>query len=116
MAEPVSASGHCHSAIRVADQPAGTWQNVAFSLPFLPEALMMGLRITSCKRYHRRPVHAPRTFLPRADRFHAIYREPVHGGALVTRDAGPGFLTSAGASASGMKCGAESKTDATAEP
>jgi uncharacterized SAM-binding protein YcdF (DUF218 family) len=78
------------SAIRVEDQSADTWQNVERSLPFLREALAMGLRITVVSKwYHRRAVHALRTLLPQADRFHAISWEPVYAGTLVTRDNWP---------------------------
>jgi uncharacterized SAM-binding protein YcdF (DUF218 family) len=78
------------SAIRVEDQSANTWQNVELSLPFLREALAMGLRLTVVSKwYHRRAVHALRTLLPDADHFYAMSWEPVYEGTLVTRGSWP---------------------------
>jgi uncharacterized SAM-binding protein YcdF (DUF218 family) len=78
------------SSIRVEDQSADTWQNVELSLPFLREALAMGLRLTIVSKwYHRRAVHTLRTLLPQADRFYALSWEPVYSGTLVTRDSWP---------------------------
>ncbi len=78
------------SSIRVEDQSADTWQNVELSLPFLREALALGLRLTVVSKwYHRRAVHALRTLLPQADRFYALSWEPVYAGTLVTRDSWP---------------------------
>ena len=60
-------------AIRVEDQSANTWQNVELSLPYLREALGMGLRLTVVSKwYHRHAVHALRTLLPEATPFYAI--------------------------------------------
>ena len=78
------------SSIRVEDESADTWQNVERSLPFLHEALTMGLRMTVVSKwYHRRAVHALRTLLPQTDRFYAISWAPVYAGTLVTRDSWP---------------------------
>jgi uncharacterized SAM-binding protein YcdF (DUF218 family) len=77
-------------AIRAEDRSANTWQNVAFSLPFLREALSAGLRLTVVSKwYHRRAVHAVRTLVPEAESFYAIAWEPVYAGELVTRDSWP---------------------------
>jgi uncharacterized SAM-binding protein YcdF (DUF218 family) len=74
------------SSIRVEDQSANTWQNVELSLPFLREALALGLPLTAVSKwYHRRAVHALRTLLPEAEFFYAISWEPVYAGAPVTR-------------------------------
>ncbi|HEV2374299.1 MAG TPA: YdcF family protein [Streptosporangiaceae bacterium] len=76
--------------IRVEDRSANTWQNVEFSLPFLHEALALGLPLAAVgKWYHRRAVHVLRTLLPEAEFFYAISWEPVYGNALVTRDSWP---------------------------
>jgi uncharacterized SAM-binding protein YcdF (DUF218 family) len=78
------------SAIRVEDRSADTWQNVKLSLPFLREALAMGLRLTVVSKwYHRRAIHSLRTLLPQAGRFYAISWEPIYDGTLVTRDIWP---------------------------
>lgn len=78
------------SAIRVEDQSADTWQNVELSLPFLREALALGLPLTAVSKwYHRRAVHALRTLLPEAGFCYAISWEPVYAGAPVTRDNWP---------------------------
>ena len=46
-------------AIRVEDQSKDTWQNVELSLPYLREALAMGLRlVVVSKWYHLRAVTA----------------------------------------------------------
>lgn len=75
------------SSIRVEDQSADTWQNVELSLPFLREALALGLPLTVVSKwYHRRAVHVLRTLLPEAGHFYAISWEPVYAGAPVTRD------------------------------
>jgi len=63
---------------------------VEFSLPFLREALKLGLPPTAVSKwYHRRAVHALRTLLPEAAFFYAISWEPVYAGAPVTRDNWP---------------------------
>jgi uncharacterized SAM-binding protein YcdF (DUF218 family) len=79
------------SALRIEDQSANTWQNVEFSLPFLREALELGLPLTAVSKwYHRRAVHALRTLLPEATLFYAISWEPVYAAAPVTRNNWPG--------------------------
>lgn len=78
------------TAVHVEDQSANTWQNVELSLPYLREALGMGLRLTvMSKWYHRRAVHALRTLLPEAAPFYAISWEPLYAGMPVTRDSWP---------------------------
>lgn len=78
------------SSIRVEDQSANTWQNVEMSLPFLREALALGLPLTAVSKwYHRRAIHALRTLLPEAEFFYAISWEPVYVGAPVTRNDWP---------------------------
>ena len=83
-------SGVPDSSIRVEDQSADTWQNVELSLPFLREALALGLPLTIVSKwYHRRAVHALRTLLREAEFFYAISWEPLYAGAPVTRDNWP---------------------------
>jgi len=78
------------TAVRVEDQSADTWQNVELALPYLREALGMGLRLTVVSKwYHRRTVHALRTLLPEAAPFYAISWEPLYAGVPVTRDSWP---------------------------
>jgi uncharacterized SAM-binding protein YcdF (DUF218 family) len=78
------------SAIRVEDRSANTWQNVEMSLPYLREALAMGLRLCAVSKwYHLRTVYCLRTLLPEAPPFWAISWEPVYAGQLVTRDSWP---------------------------
>jgi uncharacterized SAM-binding protein YcdF (DUF218 family) len=77
-------------AIRVEDQSADTWQNVELSLPYLREAIALGLPLTLVSKwFHRRTVHAVRTLLPEARLFYAIGWEPVYAGQTVTRDNWP---------------------------
>jgi len=74
------------SAIRCEDRSANTWQNVEFALPFLREAVGLGLPVTAvCKWYHRRAIHCLRTLLPEAEALYAITFEPVYSGLPVTR-------------------------------
>jgi uncharacterized SAM-binding protein YcdF (DUF218 family) len=76
--------------IRVEDQSADTWQNVELSLPYLREALALGLPLTLVSKwYHRRTVNIVRTLLPEARPFYAIGWEPVYAGQTVTRDSWP---------------------------
>jgi DUF218 domain-containing protein len=78
------------SAIRVEAQSTDTWQNVEMSLPYLREALDMGLRLAVVSKwYHLRAVHCLATLLPEATPFYAISWEPVYAGALVTRASWP---------------------------
>jgi len=77
-------------AIRVEDQSRDTWQNVELSLPYLREALAMGLRLAAVSKwYHLRAVYCLATLLPEAAPFYAISWEPVYAGALVTRASWP---------------------------
>jgi uncharacterized SAM-binding protein YcdF (DUF218 family) len=76
--------------IRIEDRSLNTWQNVEFALPFLREALSLGLSLTAiCKWYHRRAVHMLKAQAPQAAPFHVITWEPVYDGQLVTRTAWP---------------------------
>jgi uncharacterized SAM-binding protein YcdF (DUF218 family) len=78
------------SAIRVEDQSADTWQNVELSLPYLREALAMGLPLTAVSKwYHLRTVYCLRTLLPGAVPFYAIGWEPLYAGVPVTRETWP---------------------------
>lgn len=77
-------------AIRVEDQSADTWQNVDLSMPYLREALAVGLRLTVVSKwYHRRAVMALHTRLPEAAPLHAISWEPEYAETLVTRENWP---------------------------
>ena len=74
-------------SVRIEDRSADTWQNIELSLPYLREALGMGLRLTVVSKwYHRRAVHALRTLLPEAAPFYAISWEPLYAGVAVTRE------------------------------
>lgn len=57
------------------------------SLPYLREALAMGLRLAVVSKwYHLRAVYCLATLLPEAAPFHALSWEPVYEGTLVTRE------------------------------
>jgi uncharacterized SAM-binding protein YcdF (DUF218 family) len=85
-ARQLTEAGVPDSVIRVEDQSSNTWQNVELSLPYLREALGMGLRLTAVSKwYHLRAVYCLHTLLPEAVPFYAISWEPVYAGALVTR-------------------------------
>lgn len=74
------------SAVRGEDRSANTWQNVEFTLPFLREALTLGLPLTAVSKwYHRRAVNVLRTLLPEAASFYAISWEPIYSGSPITR-------------------------------
>ena len=78
------------SAVRVEDQSKDTWENVEYSLPYLREALTMGLPLVAVSKwYHLRAVYCLRTQLPEAVPLYAIGWEPIYAGALVTRDNWP---------------------------
>lgn len=78
------------TAIRIEDESKDTWQNVERSLPYLREALSMGLRLAVVSKwYHLRTVYCLRTLLPEAAPFFAISWEPVYAGTLITRDSWP---------------------------
>jgi hypothetical protein len=78
------------ASIRIEDHSANTWQNVELSLPYLHEALAMGLPITVVgKWYHRRAVHALLTLLPEAKGCYAIAWEPVYADIPIARDNWP---------------------------
>ena len=78
------------SAVRIEDQSTDTWQNVELSLPYLREALAMGLPlVVVSKWFHLRAVYCLRTQLPEAVPLFAIGWEPDYAGTLVTRDNWP---------------------------
>jgi uncharacterized SAM-binding protein YcdF (DUF218 family) len=85
-ARQLTGAGVPADAIRVEDQSKDTWQNVELSLPYLREALAMGLRLAVVSKwYHLRTVYCLATLLPEAAAFYAISWEPVYAGTLVTR-------------------------------
>jgi DUF218 domain len=89
-ARQLAAAGVPASAVRVEDQSKDTWQNVELSLPYLREALAMGLPLVAVSKwYHLRAVYFLRTQLPQALPLYAIGWEPVYAGTLVTRDNWP---------------------------
>ncbi len=89
-ARQLTGAGVPADAIRVEDQSKDTWQNVELSLPYLREALGLGLRLAVVtKWYHLRAVYCLATLLPEAAPFHAISWEPVYAGTLVTRESWP---------------------------
>jgi hypothetical protein len=89
-ARQLAAAGVPASAVRVEDQSKDTWQNVEFSLPYLREALALGLPLVAVSKwYHLRAVYCLRTQLPEAVPLYAIGWEPAYAGALVTRDTWP---------------------------
>jgi len=78
------------ASIRIEDRSANTWQNVELSLPYLHEALGMGLPLTIVSKwYHRRAVHALLTLLPEAKRCYAIAWEPIYADIPIARDNWP---------------------------
>ena len=89
-ARQLAEAGVPGSVIRVEDQSSNTWQNVELSLPYLREALSMGLQLAVVSKwYHLRAVYCLRTLLPEAVPFYAISWEPVYASALVTRESWP---------------------------
>jgi hypothetical protein len=89
-ARQLTEAGIPADAIRVEDQSKDTWQNVELSLPYLREALAMGLRLAVVtKWYHLRAVYCLATLLPEAAPFYAISWEPVYADTLVTRENWP---------------------------
>ena len=78
------------SAVRIEDQSKDTWQNVELSMPYLREALAMGLPLVAVSKwYHLRAVYCLRAQLPEAVPLYAIGWEPVYAGMLVTRNNWP---------------------------
>ena len=89
-ARQLTRAGVPGDVIRVEDQSKDTWQNVELSLPYLREALAMGLRLAVVSKwYHLRTIYCLATLLPEAAPFHAISWEPVYAGTLVTRASWP---------------------------
>ena len=85
-ARHLTGAGVPADVIRVEDQSKDTWQNVELSLPYLREALAMGLRLAVVSKwYHLRTIYCLATLLPEAAPFHAISWEPAYAGTLVTR-------------------------------
>lgn len=90
LARLLSAAGVPASAVRVEDQSRNTWENVELSLPYLREALALGLPLVAVSKwYHLRAVYCLRTQLPGAVPLYAISWEPVYAGTLVARDNWP---------------------------
>jgi len=86
-ARQLTEAGVPRSAVRVEDKSANTWQNVEMSLPYLREALAVGLRLCAVSKwYHLRTIYCLRTLLPDAPPFWAVSWEPVYAGQLVTRE------------------------------
>jgi uncharacterized SAM-binding protein YcdF (DUF218 family) len=86
----LTAAGVPSDVMRVEDTSGDTWQNVELSLPYLREALGLGLRLAVVSKwYHLRTVYCLRTLLPQAAPFYAISWEPVYAGATVTRASWP---------------------------
>jgi len=89
-ARQLAAAGVPDSAVRVEDQSKDTWQNVEHSLPYLREALAMGLPLVAVSKwYHLRAVYCLHTQLPEAVPLYAIGWEPVYAGTPVRRDNWP---------------------------
>lgn len=89
-ARQLAGAGVPGSVIRVEDQSKDTWQNVELSMPYLREAMAMGLPLVAVSKwYHLRAVYCLRTLLPEAVPLYAIGWEPVYAGSLVTRDNWP---------------------------
>lgn len=85
-ARQLAAAGVPASAIRVEDQSRDTWQNVELSMPYLREALAMGLPLVAVSKwFHLRAVYCLRTLLPEAVPLYAIGWEPVYAGTPATR-------------------------------
>lgn len=78
------------TAIRIESASANTWQNVEFSQKFLDEATAIGLQITAVSKwYHRRALHAMRTYLKAGAEFYAIGFDPLYGRSPITRQNWP---------------------------
>ena len=89
-ARQLTGAGVPGDVIRVEDQSKDTWQNAELSLPYLREALALGLRLAVVSKwYHLRTVYCLATLLPEAAPFYAISWEPVFAGTLVTRASWP---------------------------
>ena len=89
-ARQLAAAGVPASAVRIEDQSKDTWQNVELSMPYLREALAMGLPLVAVSKwYHLRAVYCLHTQIPEAVPLYAIGWEPVYAGTLVTRDNWP---------------------------
>ena len=89
-ARQLAEAGVPDGVTRIEDQSSNTWQNVEMSLPYLREAVSMGLRLAVVSKwYHLRAVYCLHTLLPEAVPFYAISWEPVYAGALVTRESWP---------------------------
>jgi len=89
-ARQLAAAGVPASAVRVEDQSRDTWQNVELSVPYLREALAMGLPLVAVSKwFHLRAVHSLRTLLPQAVPLYAIGWEPVYAGTPARRDNWP---------------------------
>ena len=66
-ARQLTEAGVPGDAIRVEDQSKDTWQNVELSLPYLREALALGLRLAVVSKwYHLRTIYCPGHPAPRS--------------------------------------------------
>ncbi|MFY9931102.1 MAG: YdcF family protein [Streptosporangiaceae bacterium] len=89
-ARQLTGAGVPGNVIRVEDQSKDTWQNVELSLPYLREALALGLQLAVVSKwYHLRTVYCLATLLPESTPFYAIAWEPIYAGTLVTRASWP---------------------------
>jgi DUF218 domain len=89
-ARQLTEAGVPDSVIRIEDQSSNTWQNVELSLPYLREAMSMGLPLAVVSKwYHLRAVYCLHTLLPEAVPFYAISWDPVYADTLVTRESWP---------------------------
>jgi hypothetical protein len=89
-ARQLAKAGVPASAVRIEDQSKDTWQNVELAMPYLREALAMGLPLVAVSKwYHLRAVYCLHTQLPEAVPLYAIGWDPVYAGTLVTRDNWP---------------------------
>jgi DUF218 domain len=92
-ARQLTEAGVPYSVIRIEDQSSNTWQNVELSLPYLREAVSMGLRLAVVSKwYHLRAVYCLHTLLSEAVPFYAISWDPVYADTLVTRESWPKIL------------------------
>lgn len=70
--------------------PAAAHQLVEMSLPYLRDALAMGLPLCAVSKwYHLRTIYCLRTLLPDAPPFWAISWEPVYADQMVMRESWP---------------------------
>ena len=89
-ARKLAAAGVPVAAIRVEDKSKDTWQNVELSLPFLREAVGIGLPLVVVSKWHHlRAIYCLLTQLPDVAPVYAIGWEPVYDSQTVTRETWP---------------------------